>query len=441
MPVATPTTDVFRLVEVPRPPWHAPMPLPRTGQLDDRRRRVLTEEVIGAGASADPPNGDSASRTSSSRRRSSSSERPYGDDTLTDRQPRVTDLIPRRYSIVALFWLAGLTAIAGLEALYVWMPDWAALTRDGQLPAADLQSEGSLASWFSSTVLLLAALVSAVVYSVRRHRKDDYHGRYRVWLWSALVWLAMSVDEGSSLHEAFRELIVYATGRRGWGDGSIWWIAAYGVVLAVVGARLLLEMRVCRLSTTVLLVAAGCYAAAVASRLEGLLPADGMQAVMVKEGCEMAGNLWLLLAMVLHARNVILEAEGRLPAKRVKAARPEKKADKPRPESAAGGGAGKRSWFRRVKVDAAHAAVPAPAQAREASKAATVTARPEVRGRSAEEYDYEVDDQRHVGRHSRPSTADDEDGDGDDYASDRPLSKAQRKALRRQKERQRRGAE
>ncbi|HJT34683.1 MAG TPA: hypothetical protein VJ783_21835 [Pirellulales bacterium] len=419
------------------------MQLPRTGQLDDRRRRVLTEEVIGP--AADPPSGEAASRTSSSRRRAAGGARPYGDDALTDRQPRVTDLIPQRYGIVLLVWLAGLAAVVGLEALYVWMPDLAVIARDGQLPAADLQSEGSLASWFSSTILLLAAVVSVVAYSVRRQRKDDYHGRYRIWLWSAMVWLSMSVDEGSSLHEAFRELVSYVAGTRGWGDGSIWWIAAYGLVLAIVGGRLLVEMRVCRLSTAVLLLAASCYAVAVAVKLEWLLTADGVRAVMVKEGCEMVGNLCLLMAMVLHARFVILEAEGRLPVRRVKAARTEKKPEKPKIDAAPAAteaGPAKRSWFRKVKVDSAHPGTPAPAaKPREASKSVTLTARPGGRGRSEEEYDYELDDHRQAGRHSRSSAADDDEGYDDDNAAERRMSKAQRKALRRQKERQRRGEE
>lgn len=410
------------------------MQLPRTGQLDDRRRRVLTEEVIGSAGAAVA---DAAATTSSSRRRSSQ-VRPYGDDTLTDRQPRVTDLIPQRYGMLALLLLADVAAVAGLLTLHVWMPDLAALTRDGELPAADLQSEGSLARWFSSVVLLLAALTSLVVYSVRRHRKDDYQGRYRVWLWSALICLAASVGEGSKLHEAFRELSVYAVGRWGWGDGSMWWMAACGLALAVVGTRLLLEMRVCRLSTAALLLATACYGMALAARLHWLLPAVGTTAVLVKEGCQLAGNFWLFMAMVLHARFVILEADGRLPIKRVKSSRAEKKTPAQPSGAASGeGGVAKRSWFRKVKVDSAHTSVPAPSKPREASKSVTVTARPETRGRSADDYDYEVDD-RHEGHHTRSSSSDDEEG-YDDYTSDRRLSKAQRKALRRQKDRHRRG--
>ncbi|HEX5445747.1 MAG TPA: hypothetical protein VFW87_18115 [Pirellulales bacterium] len=418
---------------------HWLMQLPRTGQLDDRRRRVLTDEVIGASPAAAPA-GETVSRTGSSRRRAADGVRPYGDDVLTDRQPRVTDLIPLRWSMVALFGLAGAIAVAGLETLHAWLPELAKLSRDGRLPLADLRSEGSLASWFSSMVLLLAALASMAVYSIRRHRKDDYHGRYRVWRWTALVWLTLSIDAGSTLHEAFSEVMSYATGRRGWGDGSLWWIGACALLLAYVGGRLLLEMRVCRLSTAALLLAAICYAVTAAARFHWL-PIGGSEAVLVKAGCEMAGSLWLLMAMVLHARYVILEADGRLPVKRAKPPRAEKKSQAAaKAESAAPAAAAKRSWFRKTKVDVAHPAVPAPAaKPREASKSVTVTARPNTRGQPADDYDYEHDEDRHDGRASQSSSADD---DGyDDETADRRLSKAQRKALRRQKDRHRRSDE
>ncbi|MGH7193531.1 MAG: hypothetical protein ACREJM_08370, partial [Candidatus Saccharimonadales bacterium] len=197
---------------------------------------------------------------------------------------------------------------------------------------------------------------------------------------------------------------------------------------------------VCRLSTAALLLGAGCYAAAAAAMFHWL-PIGGVEAVMVKAGCEMVGSLWLLMAMVLHARFAILEAEGRLPAKRVKSPRPERKAQPPTISESAAKPAGeaKRSWFRKTKIDAAHAAVPAPAsKPREASKSVTATARPDTRGRSADEYDYELDDAEHDGRQARSSA--DEEGYDDDGA-DRRLSKAQRKALRRQKERHRHGEE
>jgi len=230
-----------------------------------------------------------------------------------DEQPRLTDLVPRRLPILALVMLAGLAIIAALEILYTWMPEFDAITSDGRVAAFDLDGEGSLAVWFSSVTLLAAAAVAVIVYFVRRHKTDDYQGRYRIWLAAAGCWLLMSIDETASLHEGFKELMAYLTGVRLLGDGSIWWVIPYFFLLSVVGSRLLLDMKSCRLSTAALVTAGGCYVLAVVAQLGWIMPESGARGVMLEEGAEMVGNLWVLLAMGLHARYVILDAEGLLP--------------------------------------------------------------------------------------------------------------------------------
>jgi len=88
--------------------------------------------------------------------------------------------------------------------------------------------------------------------------------------------------------------------------------------------RLLMEMRACRSSTSALLLAAACYVAAVTAELGWLAPQGGPRGVMIEEGCELVGNLFVLLAMTLHARYVLLEAQGLLGQKKAKAEKPPK---------------------------------------------------------------------------------------------------------------------
>jgi len=237
-----------------------------------------------------------------------------------DEQPRVTDLIPIRWSFYLLLAAGGAAAISGFEVLYAWSLRLSSLTTDGCVAAFDLDAEGSLAAWFSSTILLFAGLVAVVVYMVRRHRKDDYQGYYRVWLWTAACCVLMSVDEGSSLHEGFKELMAALTGTRLFGDGSIWWVVPYFFLLGSVGIRLLVEMRAWRLSTAAFMGTAACFGVAILGQLGWILPDEGAREVMFEEGAEMAGDVLLLLAMLLHARYVILDAQGLLPERRPKAA-------------------------------------------------------------------------------------------------------------------------
>ena len=353
---------------------------------------------------------------------------------MIDRQPRVTDLVPQRYSVLFVLLIAAFAMIAGLEAAHYWLPRLAQISSDGHLAAIDLAGEGSLASWFSSTTLALAAAVAVVVFSVRRHRQDDYHGRYRVWLWAAALWMTMSVDESASLHEGFKELASHFSGQRVYGDGSIWWIAGYGLVFVAVGTRLFLDMRCCRLSSAALVLGVLCYVGAVATKI-GIVPElHGAFAVMVKEGCEMVGNVLLLFSMAVHARYTILDAQGGLTAKPKKAkAKSEKSTAEAKKEPASKPQSAeepaKRSWFGRATVDAAHTSPPAPTaktvenskSGKSASKAATAAEDRDAATRTARKQQAEIDE------------------DDYDFETDRRLSKAERKALRRSRDRQRHG--
>ncbi|MEA1952413.1 MAG: hypothetical protein U9N87_13620 [Planctomycetota bacterium] len=278
----------------------------RSGQRDSRRRRVLV----------DSSRGRSRRRASGGRSRTVVEPRQsenYGDALFMDEQTRLTDLVPRSLTKIFALFIVGVAMLAGLEALYAWMPKLASMTTDGRVAAFDLDGEGSLAVWFSSTTFLLAAAVAVIVYTVRRHKTDDYQGYYRVWLWAALCWLILSIDETSSLHEGFKEMMTQVSGTRLLGDGSMWWIIAYFLLLGAVGTRLVVDMRPCKLSTFSMVMVALCYSLAIVAQLEWILPEAGARAVMVEEGAEMLGNLFLLLAMTLHARYVVLDAEGLLP--------------------------------------------------------------------------------------------------------------------------------
>ena len=107
----------------------------------------------------------------------------------------------------------------------------------GRLAMFDLPAAGSLGTWFSSLLLLAATMVALVVYGIRRHKTDDYHGRYRIWLWAALGMLLTATDVAANLHEGFRDLMTAATGTRLLGDGSVWWAIPAIFLLGAIGSR------------------------------------------------------------------------------------------------------------------------------------------------------------------------------------------------------------
>jgi hypothetical protein len=225
---------------------------------------------------------------------------------------RLADLAPHKNSTFAGLMLVGLLAVGGLEGLYAWMPRLAGLTTDGRVAAFDLEGEGSLCVWFSTGTLELASLTALLIYVVRRQTPGA--GRSRIWLFAAAVWLVMSVDECASLHEAFKELLSRATGSRLWGDGTIWWVGAYALVLSALGLGLLKAIWPCRSAIIALFATAAFYATAVAAEMALLLACKDATEVMIEEGCEMIGNLCLLLSMGLSARHAVSACDGALEA-------------------------------------------------------------------------------------------------------------------------------
>ena len=157
-----------------------------------------------------------------------------------------------------------------------------------------------------------------VVFGIRRHKTQDYHGHYRVWLWAASCWVLMATDVAASLHEGFQEMMIAVTGTRLLGDGSVWWVIPAVFLLGAIGSRLLVDMWSCRLSSAALILTAICYLAVLAIHFGWIVPIGGAHRVLIAEGAEMGGHLLLLMAMGLHARYVILDAEGLLPRREPK---------------------------------------------------------------------------------------------------------------------------
>jgi hypothetical protein len=255
----------------------------------------------------------------------------YGDAEFLDQGKTVLDLLPRRLPVIGLLMLAVLIGVAGLLAGHIFLANMKlASGKVITFSTFNLEAPGGLASWFSSTLLLVSAGLSVLIYQVRRHRKDDYQGVYRVWLWAALCWLIMSVDEAAGLHHSFGKMMTLMTGTdfaKLGGSGACWWVIPYFFLLIPIGIRLLMDMRQCWLSSSFLLASGGCFALAVVTDLGWFLGDRASLAVIVEEGAELAGCFFLFSSMLLHGRFVLLDAMGEIPIreKKEKPIKPKKK--------------------------------------------------------------------------------------------------------------------
>ena len=277
----------------------------RRSQLEKRRRRLLRDEAEGDGLPAKP----SASPKSA---RSKARVQSYTEAARADCQPRITDLIPQRSYTLALILLCGLALIAGLETLHAHRMIAARWLTAADLASVDLAGPGSLACWFSSVVLALAAVHAALVFHIRRYKSDDYRGRYGLWLWAVCGCLLASMDCTARLHQPLRAVLVAATGAPVWGDGSAWWISAAGLLFGVIAARVLLDMRGCRGAWLALGSSILCYLLAALLQLELVRVVDPLIRVMLQFGALMLGHLTLWFSFLVYARHVFRDAQGRI---------------------------------------------------------------------------------------------------------------------------------
>ena len=151
--------------------------------------------------------------------------------------------------------------------------------------------------------------------------------------------------------------MIHVTGTPLVGDGWIWWLLPYFFLVGAVGSRLAVDMWPARLSLSAFAAAAVCCAVGVMNRA-GWLCDDATRQVMVEAGAKMTGVVLLLLAMTLHARYVLMDAEGLLPRREPK---PKKEpADEPSEPAAGSSGSGTTSqpW---LHVDPPHSTPPQPA--------------------------------------------------------------------------------
>jgi hypothetical protein len=196
----------------------------------------------------------------------------------------------------------------------------------------DFAEVGNLAQWFSSLMALAAAAASLMVYTIRRQRNDDYHGRYRVWLWAALCWFALATDIAVGLHRSLQLFLVHLTGTALWREGVLWWIIPYTIAFAALGSRLVMDMWPCRSSIAAFALATIGYAAALLAGFSAMPEHWNAYAPAIRVGAAMFGHLMLVTSMVLQSRYVVLDFEGALPKRAKKPAKPKrivlKKAEK-----------------------------------------------------------------------------------------------------------------
>jgi hypothetical protein len=294
-------------------------------QRHDRRRLLYTEDspTSGSNSSDEPP--IRIAVDSDLDQGPEPSRRTYAAAAHLHRQRRVHDLLPARYLTIGLVSTAGVLLVGGIELLHVWAGSWGRFLSPQETAALDMTAPRNISQWFASMLLGVASLIAISIYLLRRHRVDDYHGRYRVWIWTAVACLMASLGETTDAVLLAQGISRRAGSACGLADGVVW-PSVLAIVLVVLGIRMFLEVRACLAALATLSLAAVAFIAAAAMDLGWLVSLSDHAKPLVARGCWLAGYVLILATFLMVARHVLLEVEGVIvrpfKAKRHKAKRP-----------------------------------------------------------------------------------------------------------------------
>jgi len=293
---------------------------------DQRRRLVVSWKRDAAPAAADAPPRAMAS---------------YDPEAHPERLPGPATRLPTGWGGLTLAALAILLPVVGALAVATSGP---LLGRPllvgggrfaGTVTAAadclDPRGVASLQGWLAQVCLVVAAGVALVVRQMRRHRRDDYKGRFRAWGWLAALFMVASCAGALPVGRLVSAALADATGLMPGPGGIGWWIGLASLAFAVIApwAVLPLHERAATASWLVLaLVAWGAAAAA------AWLGAGRDEILIAGQSAWCLGAALAAVAMLAAARSVIREIRGlcTAPAARKAGGKPARSQPVPVPE-------------------------------------------------------------------------------------------------------------
>lgn len=280
---------------------------------DERRRRVLRDDPASAEVGAVEAGESPGSRA---HREGAGRDNLYQESARSDQQPKLIDFVPRRGSLVFVCLLLQLNLFAALQSLHWWFFESAAPGDRAWLSFFDLARDGSLASWLMSVWFLMAAVLCGLLFSVRRHRRDDFQGRYRVWGWLAAAMVAISacVVTGFDLFagEVARRLAPsWGPLSEGAWSASHWAVALVSCVTIAVTVRMWFDFRESRLATFLVAATLACFVLAAVCRLE-LFPVGPFDAAYLATSCQLLGATLLATTCLEFCRFVVRDAHGEI---------------------------------------------------------------------------------------------------------------------------------
>jgi hypothetical protein len=181
-------------------------------------------------------------------------------------------------------------------------------------------------------LLAAAAFQGVQIYRLRRHKTDDYRGRYRVWVWVPLVLFAMAAGQATEIHQDLVNLAVALVSPRAGREHAAAWPLFAALTWVLVAVRLAFEMRVSRWATAFLTIATVGYLAGLMTAQLTVQPISQMLVVFASSALLTIGHLGVFVSVLVFGRHVYLDSQGLLPARSAKPRRIKSRARKVAPE-------------------------------------------------------------------------------------------------------------
>ena len=281
---------------------------------NDRRRRLINDEFV---PTVGDVNSVSHVTTATSFEKSTPTRRAYASGADRRNQLRTTDIFPKRTWLIVVLGLLLLSVVALVNLLALHAESWRFLIGAEGVAALQLRGAGTLASWFLCFTMLLAAAASWQIYSLRRHRCDDYVGTYRMWVWFPPLFLVASMGTLIDFGSIFQNMLLWAGVSFPSQSLAPLWIGL--VVLAVIAGRVLYEVKESKAAAVMLSIAwlTGAVALTAQSPAASRL-ARGLDLPLIVGNSHLIFAWSVLIAKLFYIRYVYLHAHGLIVAKPTK---------------------------------------------------------------------------------------------------------------------------
>ena len=270
---------------------------------EGRRRRVLNEEVLSAS--------NIAAYSGSGHTEIEPGDTPrYGVGANIENHPQVTSFVPRRFRTLFLIALLGLGVGVCAELTAHYAEPLSKLV-EVVSPAEIIEVfSNRLVAWTSAFVLLLAAGYTRLIFSLRRHRVDDYRGGYRMWRTAGWAAIGLSLNAVLGGHELVARCLGNLVDWQLLPANAGWWLAPAALLGGWLLVKLVVDVSECRSALVVFLLAAVCLVVA-GVHSAGWSPAwaAGWPGALGR-ALPLAGHTLLLVGSLLFARYVVLDVQG-----------------------------------------------------------------------------------------------------------------------------------